>query len=98
MTTTTPQSSTPPIQQIGAWEWAKKNLFSSWFNTLLTIVTVLLITWITTSLFTWAVTQAEWGVLRDNFRLLLIGRYPVQALWQIWLGLGIMVGLGGIRN
>lgn len=95
MTTTTPQSSTPPIQQIGAWEWAKKNLFSSWFNTLLTIVTVLLITWITTSLFTWAVTQAEWGVLRDNFRLLLIGRYPVQALWQIWLGLGIMVGLGG---
>lgn len=95
MTTTTPQSSTPPIQQIGAWEWAKKNLFSSWFNTLLTIVTVVLITWITTSLFTWAVTQAEWGVLRDNFRLLLIGRYPVQALWQIWLGLGIMVGLGG---
>lgn len=96
MTTTTPQFSAPPITQIGPWEWAKKNLFSSWFNTLLTIVSVLLIVWTVTSLLSWAFTQADWKVLRDTFRLLLVGRYPVQFLWQVWLGLGIIVGLGGL--
>lgn len=96
MTTTTPQFSTPPFNQVGPWEWAKKNLFSSWFNTLLTIVSVLVIAWVASNLAIWAFTQADWKVIRDTFRLLLVGRYPVQILWQVWLGLGIIVALAGL--
>lgn len=95
MTTTTPQFSTPPIIQIGPWAWAKKNLFSSWFNTLLTIVSVLVVAWVAISLGSWIFTQANWNVVRDNFRLLLVGRYPVQYLWQVWLGLAVIIALAG---
>jgi general L-amino acid transport system permease protein len=95
MTTTTPQLSTRPIVQAKPVEWAKKNLFSNWPNTLLTIVSVLVLGWILTTLLSWAFTQADWSVLPANFRLLMVGRYPVELLWRIWLSLAVIMGLGG---
>ncbi|MBF2003080.1 MAG: amino acid ABC transporter permease [Synechococcales cyanobacterium M58_A2018_015] len=95
MTTTTPQFSAPPVNQLGPWAWAKKNLFSSWFNTLLTIISLLLLIWVTTSLLGWALTQAQWDVLPSNFRLLLVGRYPVEFIWQVWLGVAVIAAVGG---
>lgn len=95
MTTTTPQFSARPMTQISPVEWAKKNLFSNWLNTLLTIISVLVLGWILTSLLSWAFTSAQWSVIPDNFRLLMVGRYPVNLLWRIWLSLGVIMGLGG---
>lgn len=95
MTTTTPQFSARPTVQISPVDWAKKNLFSDWFNTLLTIVSVMVIGWVLTTLLSWALTSARWDVLPANFQLLMVGRYPVNLLWRVWLGLGIIMGLGG---
>lgn len=94
--TTTTQFSTPPINQLGAWAWAKKNLFSSWFNTVLTIVSLLVIAWVAINLLSWVFTQADWKVIRDTFRLLLVGRYPAAYLWQVWSGLAVIIALAGL--
>jgi general L-amino acid transport system permease protein len=96
MTTTTPSLSSPPFSRVSPAEWAKKNLFSSWFNTLLTIISVLLLAWVLTTFLKWALTQAQWNVIRENFRLFFVGRYPVQLIWRIWFSLGIIVALGGL--
>ncbi len=95
MTTTTPQFSARPVVQISPVEWAKKNLFSNWLNTLLTVVSVSVLGWVLTTLLRWAFTQADWSVLPANFRLLMAGRYPVELLWRIWLSLAVIIGLGG---
>lgn len=87
--------SSPPFNRIGPWEWARKNLFSSWFNTVLTLISVLLLAWVLISLFTWIFTQANWAVVRQNFRLFFVGRYPVELLWRIWLSLGVIVAVSG---
>lgn len=96
MTTDTPVFASPPIRQISPWAWAQKNLFSSWLNTLLTVVSVLILGWVVIGLSSWVFTQADWAVVRDNFRLFLVGRYPVQVLWRVWASLGLIVALGGL--
>ena len=90
--------STPPSKQISPGKWLKKNLFSTWFNTILTILSLLFIYWMGSGLVRWAFTQAQWTVIDANFRLFFVGRYPVRPvnlLWRVWTNLGIIVGLGG---
>ena len=86
----------PPVNQISPTRWIKKNLFSTWYNSLLTIISLWLIYWVVSNLLVWASTQAQWQVLEANWRLFFVGRYPIQALWRAWVTLGVIVGLGGI--
>ncbi|MGK7941470.1 MAG: amino acid ABC transporter permease [Crocosphaera sp.] len=75
--------------------WLKKNLFSNWFNSLLTLVSIGLIYWFISSLITWIFFQAQWEVLGANLRLFFVGQYPINLLWRTWLTLAIIVTVLG---
>ncbi len=93
----TPNPSTlPPQALFNPWQWAKKNLFSSWFNSLLTLVCIWLIYQFVTNIWTWATTIAQWSVVSTNLRLLLVGLYPVEQFWRLWSILAIAGLLSGI--
>jgi general L-amino acid transport system permease protein len=77
-------------------EWIKKNLFNGWYNSILTIISILFIYQIIGSLLKWAIFTADWTVLQDNLRLFFVGTYPEQFLWRIYLSLIIVTLLGGI--
>ena len=92
-------SSQPPSKQISPGQWLKKNLFSTWHNTILTILSLVFLYWIGSSSIDWIFNQADWTVIAANFRLFFVGRYPIRPdnlLWRIWTNLGIIVGLGGL--
>ena len=86
----------PPVNKITPGRWIKKNLFSTWYNSILTVLSLWLIYWVISNLIIWANTQAQWQVLEANWRLFFVGRYPVKSLWRAWVTLGVIVGLGGI--
>ncbi len=86
----------PPVNKITPGQWIKRNLFSTWYNSILTVVSLWLIYWVVSNLIIWASTQAQWQVLKANWRLFFVGRYPVKSLWRAWVTLGVIVGLGGI--
>ena len=86
----------PPVNKVTPWQWIKKNLFSTWYNSILTVLSLWLVYWVVSNLLTWANTQAQWQVLAANWRLFFVGRYPVKALWRAWVTLGVVVSLGGI--
>ena len=96
MTSANIKSGRPPISKISPTQWIKRNLFSTWYNSILTILSLWLIYWIVSNLVIWASTQAQWKVLEANWRLFFVGRYPVKSLWRAWVTLGIIVGMGGI--
>jgi len=99
MTTTNPGPnaiSAPPIVQIGPIAWARKNLFSDWFNTILTIVCLGAIAWLGYGLLTWIFTQAQWQVIAANLRLFFVGRYPAPLMWRPWTALGIIAVSAGL--
>lgn len=99
MTTTNSEQSiisAPPIAQLSPVAWAKKNLFSDWFNTILTVVCLVAIAWLGYGLFNWIFTQAQWQVVSANLRLFFVGRYPAQLMWRPWTTLGIIAISAGL--
>ena len=82
-------STSPP--SISVWQWVRRNLFSSWLNSLLTIVCIWGLFQIGVGLWTWLTTQAQWTVIPTNLRLFLVGRFPVSQLWRLWLLGAILV-------
>src|SRR5690554_2453235 len=72
----------PPASETGAIGWMRANLFSSVFNTVLTILSLILLYAILTSVFRWAFFDAFWRSVWLNRKLLAVGTYPPQQLWQ----------------
>jgi general L-amino acid transport system permease protein len=99
MTTVTPKSlsSAPPdVVALGPVAWAKKNLFSDWFNGLLTVVIVAIFGLGLFRLLNWAFTTAQWQVIPNNFGLFMTGTYPAELYVRIWILLAIICALAGL--
>jgi general L-amino acid transport system permease protein len=86
----------PPRVSIGPLAWLRQNLFSTWYNALLTIVMAGILTVLGIGIGQWALTEARWGVVTSNLRLFLIGQYPADQAWRIWLSLAILSILTGL--
>ncbi|ACK69176.1 polar amino acid ABC transporter, inner membrane subunit [Gloeothece citriformis PCC 7424] len=91
-----PSYVSPPIKRVSPGEWIHKNLFSSWFNGFLTLISLLFIGWVGFNLIDWIFTEAQWQVITANLRLFFVGYYPIELLWRTWISLGILVSLGGL--
>ena len=78
----------PPLKL--ARQWVHLNLFSTWYNSLLTIVCVWALLQLGMGLWSWVTTQAQWAVVPTNLRLFWVGRFPVSQLWRLW-GIGAIV-------
>lgn len=98
MTSVTPDtvSTAPDSRQPGALEWLRKNLFSDWFNSLLTLVVSAVLIFGVYGLIRWAFTTAQWAVIPNNMGLYMTGTYPSELYWRIWVLLGIVAAFGGI--
>lgn len=86
----------PEVESLSPWEWLRANLFSTWYNVILTIICLLALVLGLKTLLTWIFTQAQWEVVEANFRLFFVGRYPPELYWRLWTSLGIIAGIGGL--
>ena len=86
----------PPTLALGPAGWLRQNLFSTWYNALLTIVLVAFLVPLVAVTLRWIVTEARWGVVTANLRLFLIGQYPFEEAWRIWLSLTVLSVLTGV--
>ncbi len=64
--------------------WLQRNLFSTWYNCLLTIASLWMIYLGGRGLFLWMFSQAQWTVLQANLRLFFVGRFPIDQIWRVW--------------
>ncbi|MGH2820137.1 MAG: ABC transporter permease subunit, partial [Actinomycetota bacterium] len=77
-------------------EWVRRNLFSSWFNGVLTIVSATVVLFLGFQLLRFVFFSADWSVLRANLRVYMVGRFPQEELWRVWAVayfLAVLVGL-----
>lgn len=96
----------PPSMSVGTLAWLRANLFSSGFNTLLTLFALYLIWLIVPPLLQWAVIKADWvGTTRadctsggacwvfihQRFGQFMYGFYPSELRWRVDLTLVLMV-------
>ena len=64
--------------------WARRNLFASAFDGALSVAAISLGIWILAATVTWSVSEANWHVVTDSLRVLMVGIYPADQTWRAW--------------
>ena len=98
----------PPITEVGVIGWLRGNLFNSWYNSLLTVVVLLLLWQLVPPFLRWAFidsvwnTPAEacrdidgacWSIIPRNISFILFGFFPDGEQWRPGLAMALMLGL-----
>ena len=98
----------PPVTHIGAIGWVKANLFNGWFNSILTVLTLLLLYKTVPPLIRWMFINAIWkidgtgcrqaagacwSVISANYRFILFGFYPYDQQWRPLIAMLLLFGL-----
>lgn len=86
----------PPRTAIGPIAWLRANLFSSVVSSILTIALSVGLIWLVLLIGGWALTAARWEVVTNNLRLFLVGQYPGEEVWRIWVALAVLSTLSGL--
>jgi len=88
----------PPVTSVGVIGWMRENLFSNWFNSVLTVLGLYLAYLIFVPLIDWAFIHADWSgdsreactsggacwvFVRVSFERFMYGLYPASEYWRI---------------
>jgi len=77
--TTVMRPPTPP----GPVRWLKKNLFSTWYNTLLTVLAAVFVFFTLKGVVTWVFFTANWAPVTNSIKLFAVGQFPPDQLWRV---------------
>jgi general L-amino acid transport system permease protein len=86
----------PATESPTPWNWARKNLFSTWYNSILTVVCLIVAFQTIKGIIVWTTTKAQWRVLEANLPLFFAGRFPSESYWRLWIVAAIIALLGGL--
>lgn len=75
----------PPLMQ-----WIRENLFSTWYNAILTLASLAVIYLAVTALARWVIFTADWRPVTQNFMLFMVGQYPRDQLWRIGASIALL--------
>ncbi|MFJ3008261.1 amino acid ABC transporter permease [Pseudomonas fluorescens] len=96
----------PPVKTVGLVAWMRSNLFSSWLNTILTLLACYLVYLVVPPILHWAILDANWfGTTRadctkegacwvfiqQRFSQFMYGYYPSEWRWRVDLTVSLAV-------
>lgn len=67
----------------GPVRWLQKNLFSTWYNALLTILAAVLLYFVLKGVLSWVLFTANWEPVIRSPKLFAVGQYPMDQLWRV---------------
>lgn len=98
-----PDHMPPPRSEVGVIGWLSKNLFSGWFNTILTLISGAGIALALIFGLIWVFRDAEWGVIAQLGGRFIIGQYNTDlacpgnnCFWRPQASLMLVVALLGM--
>ena len=101
----------PPRLNLGVLGWLRKNLFSTWYNSLLTAAAAWIVWVVAREFVQWALLDASfaegpeackgiagacWGFIREMYPLFLVGVYPASERWRPALALLVILALSAL--
>ncbi|MGD9091588.1 MAG: amino acid ABC transporter permease [Anaerolineales bacterium] len=85
-----------PPEPPGPITWIRQNLFSTWYNALLTIISVVIIVYALRTVINWVFYTADWTPVMEFPLLYMIGQYPRDEMWRIGVLLWTTTFLFGV--
>lgn len=86
----------PPTERYTVFRWLYKNLLSTWYDALLTVISLAFAIAAILGGLNWAIKIAKWEVVWANLRLFLVGQYPVEQIMRIWISLFVLSVIVGL--
>jgi general L-amino acid transport system permease protein len=85
-----------PPELPGPITWIRQNLFSTWYNALLTIISLVIIFYGLRAVINWVFFTADWTPVTEFPLLYMVGSYPRDQLWRVGLLLWTTTFLFGV--
>jgi general L-amino acid transport system permease protein len=73
----------PPRDESGFIGWLRKNLFNTWYNTILTLLAAALLFTLLRAMVEYVFVIADWRPITFNPILYLVGQFPIDQLWRV---------------
>ncbi|MFK5927725.1 MAG: amino acid ABC transporter permease [Desulfuromusa sp.] len=98
----------PPITNVGVIGWLRTNLFSTWYNSLVTVLILIMLAWLIPPLVRWAfidslwnssaqacrdIDGACWSIIPHNVKFIFLGFFPAGQEWRPILAMILLLGL-----
>src|SRR5690606_17756246 len=87
-----------PVATRGAGAWLRQNLFSSWFNGILTVITGVVVVFAIYNMLVFILVDGSWAQVWRNMKLFGVYRYPTDLLWRPLGIVAVMMGLLGVMS
>jgi general L-amino acid transport system permease protein len=86
----------PPARNLTPRQWVRRNLLSSPVNVVVTIVFGVVAAWATFRLARWVFVTADWAIVRVFLRLFMVGLFPADQLWRLWVAAYVLAATVGL--
>lgn len=98
----------PPVASIGIIGWIRSNLFNTWYNSILTLIVLYLLSKVVPPFIDWALINANWAtsgaechkssgacwsIIHTNIRFIMFGFYPPEEQWRPLLAMMMLFTL-----
>lgn len=78
----TVETAVRPPSYSGPVEWLRRNLVGTWYDTLLTLLSLWFVFVALRGLFAWAFFSANWEPVTGSLKLFALGQYPQEDMWR----------------
>ena len=97
-----------PVVKVGPAAWLKNNLFNTWYNSILTVLTLLALGYVVPPFFKWAfvdslwnssadacrdIEGACWSIVPQNIKFIILGFFPEGQEWRPILAMILLLAL-----
>jgi general L-amino acid transport system permease protein len=89
-----PERPRPPAQ--GPGDWARRNLFRSPLDAVVTVVSAAAVGYVLYRLARYVFVTGRWEIIRVNLKLFMVGRYPADELWRVSVVVVAIALYGGV--
>jgi general L-amino acid transport system permease protein len=77
-------------------EWVKRNLFSGWLNSTVTVLLAAIVGFALFKILRFIFVTGEWAVIKEFMRGYMVGSFPEEELWRVWTCAYLVAALGGL--
>jgi general L-amino acid transport system permease protein len=77
-------------------EWIRRNLFSNPVSGMVTVVAGIFLLYLGVRLLRWMFVTADWRVVKAHLRGFMLGRFPQDEIWRIWVAVYFLTALVGL--
>jgi general L-amino acid transport system permease protein len=85
-----------PSGKMAPREWIRKNLFSNWYNGVLTVLFGAAFAYFGYRAVLFVFVNAEWEIVRRNLTNFMVGRFPRDELWRVWASTFVLLFSGAL--